>query len=306
MSPRELVVLGTASQAPTRSRNHNGYLLRWDADGLLFDPGEGTQRQMLFAGVTASQITRVCITHFHGDHCLGLPGVVQRMSLDQVRHPVDACYPAEGQEYFARLRHAAVFRDVANLREHPVQGEGEIAATPGFVLEARRLSHSAPAIGYRLAEPDRRRMLPGKLAALGITGPDIGRLQRQGSLAAGGRVVRLAEVSEPRPGQRFAFVMDTRLCDGAFELAAGADMLVCESTFAADDAALAREYGHLTAGQAGRIAAESGARLLVLTHFSQRYDPGDGQRLAGEARAAFGGEVVLARDLDRIPVPPRR
>ena len=79
MSQRELVVLGTASQAPTRSRNHNGYFLRWDSDGLLFDPGEGTQRQMLFAGVTASQVTRICITHFHGDHCLGLPGVLQRM-----------------------------------------------------------------------------------------------------------------------------------------------------------------------------------------------------------------------------------
>ena len=83
MSNRELVVLGTASQAPTRRRNHIGYFLRWDAEGLLFDPGEGTQRQMLFAGVTASQITRICVTHFHGDHCLGLPGVLQRMSLAQ-------------------------------------------------------------------------------------------------------------------------------------------------------------------------------------------------------------------------------
>ncbi len=305
MSLRELVILGTASQAPTRSRNQNGYLLRWDADGLLFDPGEGTQRQMLFAGVTASHITRVCITHFHGDHCLGLPGVLQRMSLDQVGHTVEACYPAEGQEYFARLRHAAVFREVTNLREHPVDGEGPVAETPEFLLETRRLSHTAPAIGYRLTEPGGRRMLPGKLAALGIAGPDVGRLLHEGSLAVGGRVVTLEQVSEPRPGQRFAFVMDTRLCDGAFALADRADMLVCESTFANADAALAREYGHLTAGQAGRIAAEAGARLLVLTHFSQRYDPSDSQRLAGEAAAAFAGEVVLARDLDRIEVPPR-
>ncbi|HWM97084.1 MAG TPA: MBL fold metallo-hydrolase, partial [Streptosporangiaceae bacterium] len=79
MSNRELVVLGTASQVPIRRRNHNGYFLRWDAEGLLFDPGEGTQRQMQFAGVAASQISRICITHFHGDHCLGLPGVLQRM-----------------------------------------------------------------------------------------------------------------------------------------------------------------------------------------------------------------------------------
>jgi ribonuclease Z len=81
VSDRQLVVLGTASQAPTRSRNHNGHLLLWDGEGLLFDPGEGTQRQMLFAGVTASRITRICITHFHGDHCLGLPGVLNATSM---------------------------------------------------------------------------------------------------------------------------------------------------------------------------------------------------------------------------------
>jgi ribonuclease Z len=305
VSNRELVVLGTASQAPTRARNHNGYLLRWDTDGLLFDPGEGTQRQMLFAGVTATQITRICITHFHGDHCLGLPGVLQRMSLDQVPQLVDVHYPGQNQAVFDRLRHAALFRDVLNLRERPVTQAGTVASTPAFRLDARPLSHSTPTFGYRLAEPDGRRMLPDRLAALGIAGPDIGRLQREGSLPAAGRQVTLEEVSEPRRGQRFAFIMDTRLCDAAFALADQADMLVCESTFADTEAVLAQEYGHLTARQAGRIAAEAGARLLVLTHFSQRYDPADGQRLAGEAASAFGGEIVLARDLARIPVPPR-
>jgi ribonuclease Z len=318
VSDRELVVLGTASQAPTRRRNHNGYFLRWDSEGLVFDPGEGTQRQMLFAGVTASQITRICVTHFHGDHCLGLPGVLQRMSLDRVPHVVDVCYPAESQEVFGRLRHASLFRDRLQLRERPVGQDGTIIgpvidqvtgpATDGtsFRLEARALSHSVPTFGYRLVEPDGRRMLPEKLAAFGVTGPDIGRLQREGRLAAGGRTVTLDQVSEPKPGQRFAFVMDTRLCDAAFALADRADMLVCESTFANAEAGLARDYGHLTAGQAGQIAAQSGARRLVLTHFSQRYESGDDKRLAGEAASAFGGEVVLARDLDRIPVPPRR
>ena len=308
MSDRELVVLGTASQAPTRRRNHNGYLLRWDGDGLLFDPGEGTQRQMLFAGVTASQVTRICITHFHGDHCLGLPGVLARMSLDRVQHTVEVCYPAGSREVFGRLRHASLFRDVVDLRERRVRGASAVVGTAPFRLEARALSHSVPTVGYRLTEPDGRRMLPDRLAALGITGPAIGRLQREGRLEAGGRLVTAEQVSEPRPGQSFAFVMDTRLCDAAFALADGADMLVCESTFADAEAGLARDYGHLTAGQAGQIAAQAGARLLVLTHFSQRYEswPDGGKRLAGEAAAAFGGEVVLARDLDRIPVPPRR
>ena len=305
MSNRELVVLGTASQAPTRTRNHNGYFLRWDDEGLLFDPGEGTQRQMLFAGVTASQITRVCVTHFHGDHCLGLPGVLQRMALDRVAHEVHAYYPAQNQEVFARLRHASLFHDTLTLRECPVHGDGTAAEAPSFRLETRALSHLVPAVGYRLTEPDGRRMLPGELAARGVTGPDVGRLQHQGSLAIGGQTVTLEQVSQPRRGQRFAFIMDTRLCDAAFELADGADMLVCESTFTDADAGLARDYGHLTAGQAGRIAAESGVRLLVLTHLSQRYESGSAQQLLADAAAVFGGQVVLAADLDRIPVPKR-
>ena len=118
MSNRELVVLGTASQAPTRARNHNGYFLRWDDEGLLFDPGEGTQRQMLFAGVTASQVTRICITHFHGDHCLGLPGVLQRMSLDQVGHPVEICYPEVDQPVLERLRHAPAVLGSVEVHGH--------------------------------------------------------------------------------------------------------------------------------------------------------------------------------------------
>jgi ribonuclease Z len=204
VSDRELVVLGTASQAPTRSRNHNGYLLLWDGEGLLFDPGEGTQRQMLFAGVTASQVTRICITHFHGDHCLGLPGVLARMSLDRVPHTVDACYPAQNQEVFARLRHAALFRDAVDLRERPAGTGGTVLRAAAFQVEARPLSHSVPALGYRLVEPDGRRMLPDRLAAFGITGPDVGRLQREGRLVAGERLVTVEQVSEPRRGQRFA------------------------------------------------------------------------------------------------------
>ncbi len=124
-------------------------------------------------------------------------------------------------------------------------------------------------------------------------------------LAAGDRLVTVEQVSQPRRGQRFAFIMDTRLCDAAFALADQADILVCECTFAETEAALARDHGHLTAAQAGRIAAESRARLRVLTPFSQRYDLDSSKRLAGEAATAFGGEIVLAHDLTRIPVPPR-
>jgi ribonuclease Z len=263
---------GVLPSASRRARNHNGYLLRWDGEGLLFDPGEGTQRQMLLAGVPASSITRICLTHFHGDHCLGVPGVVQRLSLDGVGHTVTVHYPASGQRFFARLRHASVFHETADVVEAPIESSGAIAAGTSGELVALPLDHPADCYGYRLVEPDGRRMLPDRLAERGISGPDVGRLQRQGSIQIAGRRTDLAEVSEVRPGQRFAFVMDTRLCDDVFALAEGADLLVIESTFLTRDAHLAEPYGHLTAAQAGRVAAESGVRRLVLTHFSQRYD----------------------------------
>ncbi|MEU7791125.1 ribonuclease Z [Amycolatopsis sp. NPDC049159] len=299
MSTRELVVLGTASQVPTRLRNQNGYLLRWDGEGLLFDPGEGTQRQMLRAGVAATDITRICITHFHGDHSLGLPGVIQRLSLDAVAHPVHAHFPASGAHYFERMRHATAFYERADLREHPIAGDGPIAGGK-FALEARRLSHPVEAFGYRLTEPGGRTMLPGKLEEHGITGPDVGRLQREGNLDG----VKLTDVSTPRPGQRFAFVMDTRLCDAVYALAEHADTLVIEATFLAEDTKLASDFGHLTAQQAARVAAESGVRQLVLTHFSQRYP--DPARFLEEAKAEFEGEIVVAEDLERVQVPKRR
>jgi ribonuclease Z len=304
MSARELIVLGTASQAPTRHRNHNGYLLRWDTEGLLFDPGEGTQRQLLLAGVASSAITRICVTHFHGDHCLGLPGVLQRLSLDQVSHPVDVWYPASGEQFYDRLRRCALYNDTVDVRPHPVHQEGVVDPGPEpFALTAGRLDHRADTFGWRVAEPDGRRMLPERLAEAGITGPAVGRLQREGSLVMeDGRRVTLEAMSEHRPGQVFAFVMDTRVCEGALALADGADMLVCESTFLEADADLAAAYGHLTAAQAARIAVESGARRLVLTHFSQRY-PDDGA-FAAEAGEIFP-DVVVVRDLDRVPLPPR-
>ncbi|MDJ0464520.1 ribonuclease Z [Streptomyces sp. H27-C3] len=300
MSARELVVLGTASQVPTRHRNHNGYLLRWDGEGILFDPGEGTQRQMLRAGVAAHDLNRICVTHFHGDHSLGLAGVIQRINLDRVPHPVTAHYPASGRHFFDRLRYATAYRETVKLTEAPVDADGVLATAPTYVLDAHKLSHPVESYGYRLTEPDGRRMLPALLAEHGISGPDVGLLQRDGEL----RGVTLDQVSEARPGQRFAFVMDTRLCDGVYALAEGCDMLVIESTFLDEDEKLAVDHGHLTAGQAGRVARGAGVRHLVLTHFSQRYsDPDAFER---QARAAgFDGELTVAADLLRVPLPKR-
>lgn len=299
-------MLGTASQTPTRHRNHNAYLLRFDQEGILFDPGEGTQRQMIQAGCAASQITRICVTHFHGDHSLGLAGVVQRLSLDGVPHPVSCYYPASGQVYFDRLRHATSFHERATLVEVPVDGDGPLPMSGQLALSAHALDHRIECYGYRVAEPDGRRIVPDLLAAHGLRGPDVSRLQREGVITLDGRTVRLEDVSTHRRGQVFAFVMDTRMCPGAHALAQDADLLVAESTFLHADEALAAEYAHLTSRQAGQLAADSGARELVLTHFSQRYPYEEAERFRDEAAEVFGGEIHLATDLARIPLPRRR
>jgi ribonuclease Z len=302
VSGRELVVLGTASLVPTRTRAHQGTFLRWDDEGILFDPGEGTQRQLVLAGVSATSITRICITHLHGDHCLGLPGVLQRMALDGVDRPVDLYFPAGGQEYVDRLRHASAAFTRVEVREHPVCADGPVDSWPALELQARRLDHRVETYGWRLQEPDGRRMLPERLAAHGVGGPDVGRLQREGAIELGGRRIDLGDVTERRPGQSFAFVMDTRRCESAVALARDADLLVCESTYLSAEEDLAASYGHLTAAQAAQIAAEAGARRLVLTHFSQRHP--DESAFADEARGYFP-DVHAARDLDRVAVPAR-
>jgi ribonuclease Z len=271
MSARVFIALGTASQVPTRERNHNGYFIRWDTEGFLLDPGEGTQRQMIFAGVSASQITKIFITHFHGDHCLGLAGVLQRLSLDRIPHEVEIYYPEYGRKYVENLRNSSVYYNAANIREKPFAGAGVIFENKNLTIETRRLDHSVESWGYRFQEKDDVTMLPEKLKAAGVFGKDVGRLKAEGKIEIDGKTVSLEQVSAFKKGLSAAFVMDTRVCDAVYELAKDVDFLICESTYLASETGEAIKNGHLTATQAAEIAQKSNAAKLILTHFSQRY-----------------------------------
>jgi len=297
MSQRELIVLGTASQAPTRHRNHNGYAVRWDDRLVLFDPGEGTQRQFTFAGVAAARVTDICITHFHGDHCLGLPGMIQRLCGDGVERTVPIYHPADGAEFFERLQFASAYQPVTPFEPTPIDANGVVGSLGRSNLLAQELDHRITSYGYRIQEPDGRRLLPDRLAEAGIAGRAVGELSRQGWLDVDGQRIAIEEVSEMRAGQSLAFVMDTRWCEGAQVLADGVDMLVCESTFLESEAHLAEQYAHMTARQAGRLAREAGAKQLVLTHFSARYP--DVAAFVEEAKVEFDAVQAVA-DFDRV------
>ncbi len=297
MSGVELVVLGTASQAPTRARNHNGYLLRWDQEAILFDPGEGTQRQFLHAGVAAVRTTRVCITHLHGDHCLGLPGILQQRALDRAEGPVPIHFPASGRPYVERLCDASIGRRAEVLLD-PVDEAGGVVAEEPLTISALPLRHRVPTLGWRVEEAPRVHLLPDRLDDVGISGPTAGRLLAEGSVVAeDGRRVDIDDVSEVRRGRSVAVVMDTGVCDEAVRLAEGVDVLLCEATYLESEVSLARDYGHLTARQAATVAREADVGLLVLTHFSDRYPDLDGHRR--EAGEVFP-EVVVAEDLQVV------
>ncbi len=289
---RKLYILGTASQVPTRTRNHIGCFLRWDKEGILFDPGEGTQRQLIYAGIRASEITKICLTHFHGDHCLGLPGVIQRISLDRVGHPIEIYYPSSGERYLQALLNAAIYHRAVSVSQCPISSPGTVYIDQQMRIESYPLDHGVDTWGYRLKEFDQQTIFP-ELLPEQVKGHDIGQLKRDGLITVDNRTIYLEEVSALKTGQAFAFILDTRICDQAYRLANETDLMVCEATYLSTEKEQAYKYRHLTAAQAAELAKASKAKQLVLLHFSQRYASAEG--FYKEA-SSIHPDVIVAQD----------
>ncbi len=300
MTIRDLIILGCSSQQPTRRRNHGAYLLRWNEEGLLFDPGEGTQRQFIFADVAPPSVTRIFVSHFHGDHCLGLGSMLMRLNLDKVPHAIHCYYPASGKKYFDRLRYGTIYHENIEVIEHPVLEEGVVHDDGKFQIEAYFLKHGVDNLGWRVKEPDMHKFEREKLQAHGIKGPIVKELEAKGELIVEGKTISLADVSYIRKGDVFAIVIDTLPCSNAIKIAKGAKLFLCEATYLEEHRDLAKKHRHLTAKQAAEIAKKAGAQELVMTHFSARY-----QELKGfvqEARAVFPNSDV-AEDFKRFDFP---
>lgn len=299
MSVRDLIILGCSSQQPTRFRNHGAYLFRWNDEGLLFDPGEGTQRQFIFANVAPPVVTRIFVSHFHGDHCLGLGSMLMRLNLDKVSHPIHCYYPASGKKYFDRLRYGTIYHDTLNVIEHPVHTEGVVHDDGKFRIEAAFLDHGVENVGWRITEPDTRKFDPKVLKIKGIQGPNVRELIEKGELTINGERVMLDDVSWIRQGDTIAIVIDTRVCPNAIKLAQNAKLLLCESTYQNEHEDLAYNHYHLTAKQAATIAKQANVKKLILTHFSARYQYVDG--FETEAKAIFPN-VFIAEDFKVFPL----
>ncbi len=292
MTVRDLTILGCSSQQPTRDRNHGAYLVRWNGEGLLFDPGEGTQRQFIFANIAPTCVQRIFISHFHGDHCLGLGSMLMRLNLDKVTHPIHCYFPASGKTYFERLRHGTIYHQTITIVEHPIEKEGLVEETDSFYIEAKFLEHGIQNIGWRIKEKEGRKFDKAKLAQYGVTGPNVRLLEKQGTLSMQGAIVRLDDVSHIQSGEILAVVIDTLPCQAAIDLAKDATLLLCESTYLETHRDLAAKHHHLTAAQAAHIAKQAGAKKLILTHFSARYR--EAEEFEKEARSIFPNSFAAA------------
>ncbi len=267
----ELSVLGTASQLPTLRRNHGGYYLRWQGNPMLLDPGEGTQRQCILAGLSVPAVRTILISHFHGDHCLGLPGVIQRLALAEVKEPVTLIYPEAGWAYLEKLLTCSAFHNDLNLIFCPVAKDGLITKTGGLHIEAFFLRHRIPVCGYRVTKPGGWRFDKEKLQKTGISGKAVGILEEKGELQTSEGLVKRESVSRPEPSHTFSYIADTSDGDYLDVLMNQADLVLCETTFMESETEMAEKTGHMTTRQAAERAAKNKAGYLVSTHFSERY-----------------------------------
>jgi ribonuclease Z len=297
----DLVFLGTSGSAPTAARSPTALLLRRGGDRLLFDCGEGTQRQLMRSTIGLPDVEEIFITHFHGDHYLGLPGMLKTFQLRQ-REPALTIYgPAGLGQLFSELRR--VFGRLTYPLDLVEVRPGDALVRDGYRVVAFPVDHGVAAVGWVLEEDERPGRFDSAAAdALGVPfGPERGALQRGEPVTlADGRTVAAAEVVGPaRPGRRIVIPGDTGPVETVRTFAQGADVLVHEATFTEEERARAAETRHSTARQAAEAAEAAGVRLLALTHVSPRFF---GPELLEEAQAVFAATVV-PHDFDVIEVP---
>jgi ribonuclease Z len=308
----QVTFLGTSAGVPTRARNVSCVALRLPQRGevWLFDCGEGTQHQLLRSDLNLSQVSRIYITHMHGDHMLGLMGLLATCGMTAHARGIDVYGPRPLGDYVREVSRRTQFQTNYPLGVHEV-AEGLVFEDEEYTVSCAPLKHRLPAFGYRVTEKDR----PGhfdvaKAGELGIpSGPLYGRLKRGERVTLpDGRVFDGADFCGPTiRGRSVVYCTDTTYCRSAVELSRGADLLIHEATFAEADEGLAVRSTHSTAAMAARVAREAGARKLLLTHFSPRYFPGNQtgpEDLLREARVVFP-DAEMAHDFLSVDVGRR-
>ncbi len=296
----EVTFLGTGSMVPTIERNATGILVRYKNEGLLVDCGEGTQKQFRYAGISPAKVTKILITHWHGDHVFGLPGFLTTLAKFAPEKHLELYGPIGSKRYLDILLSSYVPLDKANIRVVEIKNDGVIFENDDYLINAFNLEHTARCLGYSIIEKDKRNINLDYLKKFGLKqNPILKDLQEGKDITWSSKKILAKNATTVRKGKILSIVLDSRLCKNIMKNVKNSDLLICEATLGGEFEEKASAYMHLTAAQAAKIAKDAGVKKLALTHFSQRYKKTDS--LLKEAKAIFKN-AVIAEDLMNILV----
>ncbi len=298
----EIVFLGTGSGIPTRKRNHASVWMRHEGEHMLFDCGEGTQRQLMSSGLNFMKIDRIFITHWHADHWAGIIGLLLTMNMEGRKKPIHI-YGPEADRFVRDIRDLGYWGTGFRIIPQDVPYEGdditEVLNTKDFTVTSVPVEHSVPSVAYCIREKDRMNVDINKAEKLyGLKqGPLVGKLKEKGEITIKGKKVKLKDVSYMKKGAKVAYSGDTLACDNMAKLSDSADVLIHDATFGKDEKI--EGWLHADAEEAAQIAKKAKVKKLVLTHFSRRY--GDVKELEDQAKKVFK-ETVMANDFMKLSV----
>ncbi|MEW6063378.1 MAG: ribonuclease Z [Nanoarchaeota archaeon] len=296
----KITFLGTGSMQPTKERNLSAALISYRNESILVDCGEGTQRQMKIAGLKPTKITKILISHWHGDHVIGLMGLIQYLKANEYNKTLEVYGPIETKKYFNRMVNSFIFKHDLDIKITEISKDKIFFVGKDFSLVAYRLNHSVPCLGYSIVEDEKRKINLKYLKKFGLKQhPILGRLQRGEDIVWNGKKIKAKDATIIKKGTKVSFIADTAYCNNCLKLAKDSDLLICESTYLNELEKKAEEYKHLTPREAATIAKKTNVKRLILTHFSQRYKEED--ELKKEAKKMFSN-VECARDFMEVEI----
>lgn len=296
----EIIFLGTSSAVHSYNRNHPAIILKAFGETFLFDCGEATQRQLIFAKVSPMKISKIFLSHYHGDHILGLPGLIQSMNF-RGREKKLTVYGPKGLYDLKE----ALFNLGYSKIEFPIEfieiDSETVESTDEYIIKSQHVNHNVPSLAYSIEELKKPRFLREKAIELGVpVGPDFGRLHNGEEIEVDGKIIKPEQVlGPPRKGNKIVYSGDTTPCEEMVEFAKDSTILIHESTYMTEDADKAEENFHSTSADAAKIAKASNSKELILTHFSTRYKKTD--EMLKQAKDVFEN-TKLANDFMKIDV----
>ena len=295
----DITFLGTSDSIPTAERNPTSVLFTYGKENILVDCGEGTQRQIRKAKLNPCKITRILITHWHGDHVLGIPGLLQTLALSGYNKTLFIYGPKGTTQFMKNLFKTFLFRERNKIKIEEV--EGKFLETDDFFIEAKAMTHGVPCNAYSFVKKGKRRINKGKLKKSKLPlGPLLKKLKEGKDVTYNGKKYLSKNLTFGEENKKISFVFDTSAEKGIVPFVKNSDLIISEATFSSELEERAKKHKHLTARQAGEIAKKSKSKKLILTHISQRYGK-DPKKILSDAKKVFKNSF-LVKDLDVVEI----